>query len=364
MRVTIKEFLVILRDRLSIGQLIVVPIVMLFVFSFALTMEVKGKTLGVMNEDEGDLGAMFVRMFEPGETYSEIVTISSMEELYRAVDTQRILMALRIPRDFTARLSSGRRVAVQTILDGRKSNAAQIASGYASLIAAEFARQLYANRTASAAVPVIETRALFNPNVEFSWFNQPTLLVILTQMLVLLITGLSVSKERELGTFEQLLVSPLSPLEIVAGKIVPGIVLGLAEGAFMFSMATFIFRVPFVGDLWLLAAVMLMFIIAISAVGLSISSFCYTQQQAFLGNCLFIVPSTLLSGLVSPIENMPASLQTFTLINPTRHTMKAVMDVYLKNASLSDISYEMWWLTGISVVLLAVAAISFKSRTQ
>lgn len=360
---TKKEFLVIFQDKINRALLIVMPIVMLFVFSFAITMEVKGMTLGVFNEDEGDLGARFARAFEPGETYSDVMTFRGEQEIASAVDAQRVLMVLHIPRDFSSRLMSGRSVSVQAILDGRKPNAAQIASGYAALIATRFARELAAGRVAMT-IPRIETRSLFNPNLDFAWFNQPVLMVLITMMIVLLVTGMSVAKERELGTFEQLLVSPLSPIEIVAGKMIPGIVIGAAEAAFMFLLSTRFFRVPFVGSLPLLVVVMMLFIISSASIGLVISSMCATQQQAFLGNTIFMVPSMILSGFISPVENMPTVLQAVSYINPAMHTMKALVGVYLKDLSAADISVEIASMSAISVVLLLAAAWSFKSRAS
>lgn len=359
-----KEFLVIFQDKQSRAQLVIMPILMLFVFSFAMTMEVKNASLGIFNEDEGDLGAQFARMFQPGPTYSRISYFHSPGEIRRAIDTQNALMVIHIPRDFSRKLTAGQSVQVQAILDGRKSNAAQIVSGYATSIATRFAEELYANRKTGRVTPKIETRHLFNPNLEFSWFNQPMLLILLTQMIVLLITGMSIAKERELGTFEQLLVSPLSPIEIVAGKTVPGACLGIAEGAFIFTMSTTIFKVPFVGSLPLLFWMMLLFIVSTSAIGLAISSICSTQQQAFLGTSLFMVPSMLLSGFVAPVENMPGFLQVVTQFNPTKHTLKAVMGIYLKDLSFADLAVEMYWMTGIAAGSLLLASWFFKRNAQ
>lgn len=358
-----KEFITVFQDRMTRALLVVMPIVMLFIFSYAITMDVKGLSLGVINEDDGDLGVRFVSMFEHGETFSEVVSVSDPATAARAIDEQKLLMVLRIPRDFSARIASGVPVTVQAMLDGRKSNSAQIVSVEASSIAIEFARNVYKGR-AQIAVPRIETRSLYNPNLDFSWFNKPVLLILLTQMIVLLVTSMSVAKERELGTFEQLLVSPLSTVEIAIGKIVPGVVLGMAEAAFMFLVATYVFRVPFVGSLPLLALVIFLFIMTTCAVGLAISSVCSTQQQAFLGDCLFVVPSAILSGFIAPIENMPRGLQTFTLLNPMRHALKAVVDIYLKDLSASDISFEMAWLAGMTVVLTVAAAWFFGHRAQ
>ena len=359
-----KEFLTLLQDKQSRMQLLLMPIVMLFIFSYAMTMEVKNASLGILNEDEGDLGSQFVRTFQPGPTYSKIVHFLSISQVREAVDTQQVLIVVHIPRDFSKELTAGRSVQVQTILDGRKSNAAQIVNGYATLIANQFAEEIYKNRVVTGTVPEIQMRHLFNANLEFTWFNQPMLLILLTQMIVLTITGLSIAKERELGTFEQLLVSPLSPAEIVAGKTVPGVVLGLIEAFFVFTLSIVVFKVPFVGNFALLSWMMFLFILSTSAIGLAISSICGTQQQAFLGTSLFMVPSMLLSGFVAPVENMPLFLQWLTQLNPTKHALVVVMGIYLKDLSFWDVRIEMLWMTGIATGSLLLASWFFKRHTE
>ena len=359
-----KEFLSLLQDRQSRMQLLLMPIVMLFIFSFAMTMEVKNASLGILNEDDGDLGTRFARTFEPGPTYSKITAFQSLSQMKNAIDAQQVLMVVHIPKDFSKNLTSGASATVQTILDGRKSNAAQIVNGYAALIANRFAEEIYKNRATGGTAPEIELRHLFNPNLEFSWFNQPMLLILLTQMIVLTITGLSIAKERELGTFEQLLVSPLAPAEIVLGKTVPGVLLGLAEALFIFTLSIGIFKVPFVGSFALLTWMMFLFILSTSAIGLAISSVCGTQQQAFLGTSLFMVPSMLLSGFVAPVENMPLFLQWLTQLNPTKHALIVVMGIYLKDLSIRDVWGEMLWMTGIAAGSLLLASWFFKRHAE
>jgi ABC-2 type transport system permease protein len=276
-------------------------------------------------------------------------------------------MVLHIPDDFSAKLLSGRSTTVQTLLDGRKVNAAQIANGYAGAIAQRFQRDLanLAGNTSSSGSPLeVITRYLYNPNQSFLWFNLPVLLVLLTQMIALIVSGMSVARERELGTFEQLLVSPLSPLEIVIGKASPAVALAFCEGVAIHGIARTVFGVPFTGSLSLLAFSLWLFILSVTGVGLFVSSLCDTQQQAFLGCFAYMVPAVLLSGFVAPIENMPRFLQTLTLLNPARHIIRVALGIYLKDLPLSAALEEIFWLGGIAGMTLVFAAWFFKRKTQ
>jgi ABC-2 type transport system permease protein len=205
---------------------------------------------------------------------------------------------------------------------------------------------------------------LYNPNQSFLWFNLPVLLVLLTQMIALIVSGMSVARERELGTFEQLLVSPLSPLEIVIGKASPAVALAFCEGVVIHGIARTVFGVPFTGSLSLLAFSLWLFILSVTGVGLFVSSLCDTQQQAFLGCFAYMVPAVLLSGFVAPIENMPRFLQTLTLLNPARHIIRVALGIYLKDLPLSAALEEIFWLGGIAGMTLVFAAWFFKRKTQ
>ena len=190
------------------------------------------------------------------------------------------------------------------------------------------------------------------------------LLVVLTQMLSLLVSGMSVARERELGTFEQLLVSPLSPLEIVAGKALPAAAIALGIGIAIHILARTVFGVPCLGSLGLLTLSFLLFILACTGVGLFISSLCSTQQQAFLGVFTCMVPFVLLSGFATPIENMPHALQTLTLLNPARHIIVIALGVYLKDVPLREVTVQLLWLCGIAATTLGAAGWFFKRRIQ
>ena len=367
---TKKEFFAVLLDKKSRAQLFIAPLVMLFVFSFAITLEVKNSSLAVLNRDAGDLGRQLVSYFSSGPTFTRVFELSGTQEIRPTIENQDALMVLHIPKDFSRKLMTGQAVGIQTVLDGRKTNAVQIANGYAGSIVQQFARSL-AEHSASAsdltsAAPQIEidTRQLFNPNLEYIWFTMPVLLVLLTQMISLIVSGLSIARERELGTFEQLLVSPLSSVEIVIGKAMPAVCIAFGEGIVIHLIALTVFGVPFVGNPALMALAFLTFILSVTGMGLFISSLCNTQQQAFLGSFMYMVPAVLLSGFAAPIENMPHFLQPLTLLNPARHIISIALGLYLKGASFTDILPGLCWLAGIAASTLLFATWYFKKKTQ
>jgi ABC-type multidrug transport system permease subunit len=224
---------------------------------------------------------------------------------------------IQIGPTFSRDLSAGRPADVQTLLDGRRSNASQIVSGYLSQIIGDVA----ADSSGAGRPPRAElvTRNWFNPNLEYTWFVVPGLIAIIAMLVGLIVTGLSVARERELGTFDQLMVSPLRSREILVGKVIPPLLIGISHITVYILVAVLIFRIPLRGSLFLLYGSAILYLAAVVGVGLFISSLCATQQQAILGSFLFIAPATLLSGFATPIENMPEWLQPLTLLDPLRY---------------------------------------------
>jgi len=365
-----KEFIAVLRDPKSRKLIFVAPLVLLFIFSFAVTMEVKNASMGVLNLDEGEIARQFISFFSGSPTFTKIIELGGVNDIRRVIDNQEALMVLQIPNDFSKKLISGVPVTVQVILDGRKTNAASIVNGYTAAIAGNFGMEVMKRSPAWNAAErekpriVVSPRYLFNPNLDYLWFTLPILLVMLTQMMSLMVSGLSIARERELGTFEQLLVSPLSSTEIIIGKATPAICISFGAGAVIHLIAINIFRVPFSGNVLLLALSVLIFVMSVTGVGLFISSLCNTQQQAFLGAFMYMVPSVLLSGFAAPVENMPHGLQSLTYLNPMRHIITITLGLYLKNVPLEDIFTRLSWLAGIATVTLTFATLFFKKKTQ
>ena len=358
----IKELLNILRDPKSRTVLIVPPIIQIFVFSFAMTMEAKNIHLGVLNLDAGRAGFELVQRFQNAKTFSRIMTLKGQAEIQSVLDEQQALAVLVVPVDFSRRIEAGETTMVQLLLDGRKTNTAQIVQGYAQRILEGFLADR--NKDFGHLPAALLTRHWFNPNLEFMWYTVPSLICILSTIISLILTALSVAREREMGTFEQLLVSPLQPLEILMGKALPALFLALCSASLLLAIAIFVFRIPFQGSLVLLYGAMIIFLMAIIGIGLFISSLSLTQQQAILGAFIFMPPAVILSGFATPIENMPGWLQNFTVVNPLRWFLIIVRGIFLKDMPPSDVLANTLPMVAIAVVTLTAATWLFKRRME
>jgi ABC-2 type transport system permease protein len=360
----VKELLAVLRDPRGRYILIVPPIIQMLVFSVAATLEVKNVRVAVLNEDYGTAGRDLIARFEGSTNFAQVRYLRGEAEIAPAIDSRSVLMVVHVGPDFSRRLEGGMPADVQLILDGRRSNAAQIVAGYASAIMEGFDRELASARRTPPLPSVVAARVWFNPNLETTWNTVPALVAVLTTLMGLVVTALSVARERELGTFEQLLVSPLDPHEIVIGKTVPSLLIGLAEGTGMILVGVFIFHVPFQGSVLLLYLAMTVYLAAVIGVGLFISSVSTTQQQAILGAFVFMVPAILLSGFATPIENMPEWLQTLTLANPLRYYMTIMKGLFLKGMPTGMVLQLLWPLGVIASVTLTGATWLFRHRVE
>jgi ABC-2 type transport system permease protein len=358
----VKELLNILRDPKSRTVLLVPPVIQIFVFSFAMTMEAKNVHLGVLNLDNGQAGVELVQRFDEARTFTRIVPLAGQAEITPLLDRQEVLAVLVVPMDFSRRLADGRTTSVQLLLDGRKTNTAQIVRGYAQRILNDY---LVERDTGGPPQPaVVLTRNWFNPNLEFLWYTVPSLICILSTVISLTLTSLSVAREREMGTFEQLLVSPLQPVEILAGKALPALFLALCSASLLLAIAIFVFRIPFQGSLLLLYGALVVFLSSIVGIGLFISSLCMTQQQAILGAFVFMPPAVILSGFATPIENMPPWLQECTLANPLRWFLIIVRGVFLKDMPAADVLSNTLPMVVIAIATLTAASWLFKRRME
>jgi ABC-2 type transport system permease protein len=357
-----KELLAVWRDGKSRMVLIMPPLVQLFVFGFAATLEVRNVTLAVLDEDRSAASLELVARFEGAPTFTRILRLTHESEIAPVLDERRALAVLHVGRTFARDLLSGGTAKVQVLLDGRRSNAALILQGYVGEIIARFNAQWTAATSPARPPPVLVTRAWFNPNLFTRWAIVPGLIGILTMLIGLVVTALSVARERELGTLEQLLVTPLTPAQIMIGKTVPALIIGLAEGSVILAAAVWLFRIPFTGSLALLYLSLLVFLLAVIGMGLFISALVKTQQQAILGAFLFMVPAVILSGFATPINSMPEWLQTATLVNPLRHFLVIVRGLFLKDMGWDVMVHSLWPMALIALVTLPMAGRLFRRR--
>jgi ABC-2 type transport system permease protein len=360
----LKELLALVRDPRGRFILIVPPLVQMLVFTFAATQEVKNVPVAVLNKDSGTRARDLVERIEGSPNFSRVVHLRSDDEVARAIDSRAVLMVVHIGPDFSRDVAASRPAKVQLLLDGRRSNAAQLVAGYAGEIVARYNAELAADRRTPPPASEVVSRVWFNPNLEPTWSTVPGLVAILTTLLGVMVTALSVARERELGTFEQLLVSPLSPAEIIVGKTLPALLVGLAEASGMVLAGMLVFRVPLTGSLGLLYLGMVVYLAAVIGIGLFVSSLAKTQQQAILGAFVFMVPAMLLSGFASPIENMPDWLQTLTLANPVRHFMVIAKGVFLKDMPAAEVVRNLIPLVLIAAVTLSGSSWLFRQRME
>ena len=357
----VKELLSILRDPRSRLVVFLPPLMQLFIFAFATTLEVRNADIAVHDRDAGRWSHEFVARVAAADFVNEVHTVHSRDELRALIDERRVIAAIDMGPDFSRDIAAGRPATVQVIVDGRRSNAGQITVAYLNTIAADVGAA--ARRDTRDATPIV-VRNWFNPNLIYRWFVVPALSGILVFFSGLMITALSIARERELGTFDQLLVSPTTTTEIIIAKAVPALAIGTVLGLLMIAAATFGFGVPLEGSFWLLLPSLELFILSVVGIGLMISSVCATQQQAILGTFAIGVPAVLMSGFATPVENMPTVLQWMAQGIPLTHFLILVEGTFLKAMPLSDIIANTWPLAVIALVTLSMAVIFVRSRLQ
>ena len=367
-----KELLAVLRDRRSRLVLVGPPLIQLLLFSYAATLDVTNVSIGILNRDAGRWGTELVQRLDGAATFSRIVSVRGVQEIDGLIDTRAVIAVVHVGPDFSRDVEAGRPARLQIVLDGRRSNAAQIVQGYLTRVVDAVSADIQVahrgtavpDAARDAAPDAIVERHWFNPNLDYQWFTVPSLIGVIALLISLVVTGQSVARERELGTFDQLLVSPLRVHEILIGKTVPPLLIGLFHATVFVLAAAFVFEVPLLGSVALLYASLVIYLASIIGVGLFISALAQTQQQAFLGSFLFTAPAVLLSGFASPVDNMPGWVQTLTLANPLRHFLVIVRGIFLKDLPAAEVLANALPLAAIAAITLGAAAWLFTRRLE
>jgi len=358
----IKEFLALLRDPKSRVVTFVPPLIQLVVFGYAASYDLNNVPFAVYDQDHGVAAREVVAAFTGSPTLQLTTEIHSDGEIQPLLDRRDVMMVLRLEPRFSEKMLSGGSGELQVLLDGRNSNTAQVALNYAGEIVAEF-NQRWSREHGLATPPAqLVMRAWYNPNLESRWFFIPGVVGILCLVVTLVVTALSVAREREHGTFDQLLVTPLRPLEILIGKSTPAFLIGVIEATLVILIGHFWFRVPLIGDLTALYSGIVLFVLAAIGIGLMISSLAQTLQQAVLGAFLFMVPAVILSGFATPIANMPWVVQLLTYADPLRYFLVILRGVFLEGTPLPLLVDQLWPMAVIALVTLSSASWLFRHR--
>ncbi len=358
----IKEFLALLRDPRSRLVLIGPPIAQLIVFGYAASFDLNHVTVAIYNEDTGGASRELIARVAGSPHFEVVAQLTREAGITPLIDNKRVLLVLHLGPRFSANLRLGKPASVQAILDGRNSNTAMLGLNYLRDILLVFNRDWAARQGRRGPPAVLQMRAWYNADLNSHWFIIPGIVGLLTLVVTLVVTALSVAREREQGTFDQLLVTPLRPVEILIGKALPGVVIGTFEATFIIVLAVLWFDIPLRGDIGALYTGLLLFLLSAVGIGLMISSIAVTQQQAVLGAFLFLVPAVILSGFATPIANMPEAVQWLTYLDPLRYFLIIVRGVFLEGDGFGLLIHQYWPMAIIGMVSLAAAGWLFRHR--
>ena len=354
-----KEFITIWMDKKSRGMIIALPLVQLFIFSNAITMEVKNIDVSLIDRDNSVQSRELISRFENSPRFRKFYYAKDESEFKSQIDNQQTQIGIYINNDFSNSIKAQKPVNVLVVVDGRQTNSATIAGNYASQIINGYNEEI-SKTTGATITPVV--RNWYNPNLEYRWYLLTVIVAMLALVITLLLTALSIAREREMGTFDQLVVSPLSSFEILAGKTIPPLVIAMGLTCFMVLMVVLFFKIKFMGSISIFLLAVFVSLLSIVGVGLFISSICKTQQQAILGVITFQMPAVLLSGFISPIEDMPVALQYLTYLNPVRFFMLLSRNIFLKGMGITDVLINLIPLIIIAILTLFLASWTFKRK--
>ncbi len=364
-----KEFLHVIRDWRSLIMGLAIPMLLLFMFGYALTLDVDQVPLMVWDQSNTPASRDFVSSFTGSRYFSLVGSASSYREIERAIDERRALVAIVIPSDFARHLDAGRLARVQALVDGSDSNTATIALGYAEFIVAGYAEKVALAELRRASGATVSPPLAVEPRV---WFNAdmlsrnaivPGLIAVIMMVIAALLTSLTVAREWETGTMEQLISTPLTGPELILGKLVPYFCIGIFDLTLSLLVGRYVFQVPFRGDRPLLLAMSILFLFVALALGMLISIIGKSQFVASqFAMVATLLPAFLLSGFVFPIENMPLILRIITHIIPARYFVTILRGIYLKGVGLTILWGEALFLAIFGVVVLAVAMRKFRKK--
>jgi ABC-2 type transport system permease protein len=353
-----KEFIQVFRDPYMPRLIFAMPVLQLILFGYVVNTEVKDVDLAVYDFDRTHLSREFVAVTGAGGYFTPADGRGSVLALHEGFKDGSAEMALIIPEDFSERLDRGRSVSVGLVADGTNANRTALGTGYLSQIAGEFSR-----KTLDLHPPLeVRSRFLYNPEAESVYFMVPGIVATILTMLTIMLTSMAIVRERESGTLEQILVTPIASTTLLLGKIIPFALLGLLEMSLALGLGVLWFGVPFVGSPLLLVALSLLFLMTTLGLGMLISTLTTTQQQAMFFAWFFSVFAMLTSGFFTPVSNMPDWMQTITLLNPMRYFVEIARGIIMKGSSLTELWPQVYPLVIFGTVVFGLAWMRFTKR--
>jgi ABC-2 type transport system permease protein len=366
MHVVRKEFLELRQDPRLFSIVIMAPIIQLTMLGYAATTDVRNVPLVIVDRDGSSESRDLVSRFEASQSFLVIDRLSSVSEIDSYLDSGRAWMALTIPAEYGRRIRAGTPTTVQVVADGTDANSTNVALGYAGALIADYAREQASAAGLASGPPLVsaEVRVWFNPQLESRDFMIPGILALLLLVVTTNLSSMAIVRERELGTLEQLNVTPIARWELILGKMLPYGLIGLIDILLVVLVAVFWFEVPLRGSFALLLAMSVVYLLTTLGLGLFVSTISSTQQQAMMtSSFFFLIPMVFLSGFVFPIENMPAIVQPVTYLIPLRYFLIILRGIFLKGVGLETFWPEALALFGWGVGILTLATLRSSKRT-
>ena len=360
-----KEFLELRQDPRLFGIVIMAPLIQLTMLGYAATTDVRDVPVVVVDEDRSAPSRELVSRFEASENFIIIDTAPAVGEIDAYLDSGRAWMALAIPARYGERLSTGQPVSVQVIADGTDANSTNVALGYAGALIGSYARELTAARGLAPAQPLVgaDIRVWFNPTLESRHFMIPGILALLLLVVCATLSSMAIVREKELGTLEQLNVTPLARWELIVGKLVPYAIIGMLDVFLVVAVAVGWFDVPLRGSFGLLLLMCMVYLLSALGLGLFVSTISHTQQQAMMTTSFFfLLPMVFLSGFIFPIENMPEAIQPITYLIPLRYFLVILRGIFLKGVGLEVLWPDALALLAWGLAILTLATLRSTKR--
>jgi ABC-2 type transport system permease protein len=367
----VKELIQVFRDRRLRITLIFPPIFQLIVFGYAANLDVQHVPIAVRDLDQTVDSRDLVSRFGSSKYFDIVAYPENLKEIEALIKKGKITFSMEIPSGFSKKIKKGETVPIQILVDGTESNTALIALGYVSRILSEYSNQVIFNRLNQEGMGrfeevgvEVEHRIWFNPNLESRYFYVPGVIASIAFLLPIILTAQAIVREREMGTLEQIMVTPIRPWELILGKTLPFAMIGFLDILLIASIGVFWFKIPFRGDLFILLLGSLLFLTSSVGIGLFISTICSTQQQAQISTFFFVMPAFILSGFAFPLENMPQWLQYFTYISPLRYFLVIIRGLFLKGVGLEFLWPHMMALALLGGFMITLSSIRFKKRLK
>jgi ABC-2 type transport system permease protein len=363
-----KEFIQVFRDKRTRFLLFGPPIIQMVIFGYAATLDIQHVPVAIVDYENSQVSRDFISRFEGSRYFDVRVRTLDREVVRTLIDRGDVVMALQINAGFSELLRKGQTAPVQVIVDASNSNTALVSLGYVNQVASRFAQDYQTemlNRTAPGLLPqmpqiVLDRQPWFNPDLRSQWFFVPGVMGNLVTLVIVILTAFAVVREREIGTLEQIMVTPIRQAEFILGKTIPFFLIGLLDASLITAVGTFWFHVPMRGSMLVLVCGTVLYLLCVLGIGLLISTLSENQQQAMVSAFFFLMPAIIFSGFASPISSMPVALQWLTLVDPLRYFIVILRGVFLKGVGFDVLLPQMESLALFAVLILTASVLRFR----